>query len=329
MSNQAAFLTATQSPFEIRPVPIPTPKPNEIVIKTAASFGPAVFPFLQLPTIIGEDLAGTITPVGSLVANFKPGDHVAALSLAAFQRHVAVPSHLAIPIPSSLPFEQAAVLPLRLSVAAQALFSKSYLALRLPISGGNTEQNNGSILIWGGSTSVGSNAIQLAKAAGYEVITTASPRNFEYVKSLGATGVFDYNSPTIKEELLAAFQGKKVVGAIANRAPTPEGHKVIVDTCAAVVKGIQGANRFLACTMVLREDAPEGVEAKFVQTFIEPGSEELAGEIYGGYVAKALASGEFVATPKAAVEGKGLEGIQGAIEVVAKGVSAVKVVVTI
>ncbi len=46
------------------------------------------------------------------------------------------------------------------------------------------------------STSVGSNAIQLAVAAGYEVITTSSPRNFDYVKKLGASQVFDYNSKT-------------------------------------------------------------------------------------------------------------------------------------
>jgi NADPH:quinone reductase-like Zn-dependent oxidoreductase len=43
------------------------------------------------------------------------------------------------------------------------------------------------VLVWGGSTSVGSNAIQLAVAAGYEVITMSSPRNFEYVTPLGAS----------------------------------------------------------------------------------------------------------------------------------------------
>jgi NADPH:quinone reductase-like Zn-dependent oxidoreductase len=38
------------------------------------------------------------------------------------------------------------------------------------------------LLVWGGSTSVGSNAIQLGVAAGYEVVTTASPKNFDYVR---------------------------------------------------------------------------------------------------------------------------------------------------
>ena len=69
--------------------------------------------------------------------------------------------------------------------------------------------------MWGGSTSVGSNAIQLAAAAGYEVITTASPRNFDYVKSLGAAQVFDYNSPSVMPDIIAAFAGRTLAGAIA------------------------------------------------------------------------------------------------------------------
>lgn len=79
-------------------------------------------------------------------------------------------------------------------------------------------------MIWGGSTSVGCNALQLAKAAGYEVITTASPANFEYLKKLGASEVFDYNSSSVKEDLISAFNGKEVVGAVANAAPDPVDH---------------------------------------------------------------------------------------------------------
>jgi NADPH:quinone reductase-like Zn-dependent oxidoreductase len=46
------------------------------------------------------------------------------------------------------------------------------------------------VCLWRGSTSDGSNAIQLAVAAGYEVITTSSPRNFDYVKKLGPSHVY-------------------------------------------------------------------------------------------------------------------------------------------
>ncbi len=67
----------------------------------------------------------------------------------------------------------------------------------------------------GGSTSVGSNAIQLAVAAGYDVITTASPRNFDFVTSLGASHVFDYNSPSVVKDIIAAFDARSLAGAIA------------------------------------------------------------------------------------------------------------------
>jgi NADPH:quinone reductase-like Zn-dependent oxidoreductase len=49
-------------------------------------------------------------------------------------------------------------------------------------------------------------------AAGYEVITTASPRNFEYVKKLGASQGFDYNRSSIVEGLVDALKGKLMAG---------------------------------------------------------------------------------------------------------------------
>ena len=71
------------------------------------------------------------------------------------------------------------------------------------------------LLVWGGSTSVGSNTIQLAVAAGYEVITTASPKNFDYVKKLGASQAFDYRSKTVVGDLIHAFKDKTIAGALS------------------------------------------------------------------------------------------------------------------
>lgn len=75
------------------------------------------------------------------------------------------------------------------SVATKALFHRDFLALDLPSA--SSSPKGETVLIWGGSTSVGSNVIQLAVAAGYEVITTASPGRFEYLRGLGASQVFD------------------------------------------------------------------------------------------------------------------------------------------
>lgn len=59
------------------------------------------------------------------------------------------------------------------------------------------------MLVWAGSTSVGLNAIALAKLAGHPVISTASPRNHELVKSTGAEAVFDYKDPDVADKIKA------------------------------------------------------------------------------------------------------------------------------
>lgn len=71
------------------------------------------------------------------------------------------------------------------------------------------------LLVWGGTTSIGCNAIQLAIAAGYEVITTASLKDFDFVKKLGASQVFDYESKTIVDDLVHAFKAKTTAGTLS------------------------------------------------------------------------------------------------------------------
>jgi NADPH:quinone reductase-like Zn-dependent oxidoreductase len=60
------------------------------------------------------------------------------------------------------------------------------------------------IFIYGGSTAMGISGIQYAKASGLTVVTTASPKNHDYLKSLGADAIFDYKSPTLVEDVRAA-----------------------------------------------------------------------------------------------------------------------------
>jgi NADPH:quinone reductase-like Zn-dependent oxidoreductase len=69
--------------------------------------------------------------------------------------------------------------------------------------------------LWSGSPSVGSNAIQLAVAAGYEVIATALPKNFDYVRRLGAVEVFDNHSEAVVNDTIKALRNKQCAGAFA------------------------------------------------------------------------------------------------------------------
>ena len=57
------------------------------------------------------------------------------------------------------------------------------------------------VLVWAGSTSVGQWAIQLARAAGYHVITTASPKNHGVLQKMGAAEVYDYRDETVPDKI--------------------------------------------------------------------------------------------------------------------------------
>jgi len=337
-SNSAAYLTAQGAPLEVKEAPYPTPGDGEIIVQNKAiainpvdyatqMMGQAIFPWLQYPAINGYDVAGEVVEVGSNVSNFKVGDRVVAYSAVAFQTYSTVLAHTAAHIPASTTYEQASVIPLGLLTAVSGLFGKEYLALEYPTT--NPKPTGKTVLITGGATSVGCNAIQLAVAAGYEVISTSSPKNFDLVKKLGASKVFDYNSPTVWEDVLASFKGKESAGALAITAPGPPGPNPTLTACFDIVSKVDGT-KFVALTMVPPKEMPEGIGAKFCMPAFVTKDLELSKAIFADYLTPALAEGKFTPAPEAKVVGTGLEAIQGALDKLKKeGVSAAKIVVTL
>lgn len=130
---------------------------------------------------------------------------------AAYQEYVILQLPLAAKIPDNVKDEEAVVLPLCIDTAASGLFEEAGLGLTLPPSSAGKGK---AVLIWGGSSSVGTNAIQLLASSGYEVYTTASKHNHDYCKSLGAAQVFDYKDSSLIEDIVAALKGKDVVGGM-------------------------------------------------------------------------------------------------------------------
>ena len=294
--------------------------------------------------------------VGSSVTGFKVGDRVVGhapgtakkykkSSMGAFQSYTVLLAHMTTKIPDALSYESAAVLPLGLSTAACGLFQDDQLGLQLPTL--PPPKPTGKILlIWGGSSSVGSNAIQLAAAAGYEVITTASPKNFEYVKNLGASQVFDYNSKTVVQDIVNAFGDRTSAGALS------VGHGA-ADACLDVLAKCKG-NKFVSmATYPMPKQQPQRlVFAKTVYSYLSGlitiwiksksrgiGTKFIFGDslidngvgkaIYVDFLPEALAQGSYIAAPDPIVVGKGLEYIQAGFELQRKGVSAQKVVVSL
>jgi len=369
--NQALWLNAKRAPFTIGPAAYPAPRADEIVVRVRAvavnpfdraiqTMGDIITSWIPYPFVVGSDVAGDVVEIGRGVTRLKVGDRVLGFAAGsdkrrrsaaegAFQHYVVLIAHMASPIPDSMAFEEAAVLPLGLSTAACGLFQKDFLAMNAP-SAAPTPSGK-TLLVWGGSTSVGSNAIQLAVAAGYDVITTASPRNFGYAKQLGAREAFDYRSKTVIPDIIAALQGREIVGALAIGAGSAA-------ACIDIVGACKG-NRFvaLATPSASFDDVPAGrgrlrrlvpaiarmvagnitltlkAKRKGVRTKFIWGSDLIANEvgpmIFETFLPTALAEARFVAAPSPTVIGAGLAHIPDALERQRRGISAAKLVVTL
>ncbi|GAB4081007.1 zinc-binding alcohol dehydrogenase family protein [Modestobacter muralis] len=370
-SNTAAWITGKYAQLEVGPAPYPTPGADQVVVRGHAVAinpldwviqvaGPVAYRWLRYPTVLGSDVAGEVVEIGSAVTRFAVGDRVLGHAVGTdqdstspaegtFQQYTVLLERMASPIPDTLTYERAAVLPLALSTASAALFQTDLLGLRHPTA--SPERTGEVLLVWGGSTSVGSNAVQLAVAAGYDVVSTASPRNHEHVRSLGAGQVLDHSSPTVVADLIAALAGRTVVGAVALGATSlpacvqvvaaSTGRKVVVAASTPVsFEGLGDADRprlALPRTMLrlVGKTVAQQVRARRagVRTPFVFGTSlkhnEVSTAVYRDFLPAALAEGRYVAAPEPLVVGSGLECLQEAMDVQRRGVSARKVVVTL
>src|SRR5438067_2346192 len=183
-------------------VPQPHPGPGELLVRIhatgviatelewdetyqTATGGPRTLP------IPGRDLSGVVEEIGQGATTFAPGAEVYAMlgygrDGAEAEFTIALPSELA-PKPRTLDHVQAAAVPLTALTAWQALFVHASLAA------GQT------ILIHGAAGGVGVFAVQLARWAGAHVIATASARNRDFLRELGANEIIDYTTTRFEE----------------------------------------------------------------------------------------------------------------------------------
>jgi len=197
--------------------PVPSISDNEILVKVSAiAINPSDWKHARrstIPgTILGCDFAGIVVQAGSnLRVPVRVGDKVASSlrggvdkERGGFAEYVKVYADLAWIIPEeTYTFEEAATIGIPLYTSVIALYGPN--SLKLPQPGDADPPAPGTwLLVYGGSSSVGQYAIQLAKLSGYKVITTASKHNHELVKSLGADLVFDYNDPNVVKNMKEA-----------------------------------------------------------------------------------------------------------------------------
>ncbi|KAH5465942.1 hypothetical protein HBI22_163640 [Parastagonospora nodorum] len=338
MSNQAAWITEPKgNPLQVKEAPMPTAAKGQVVIKNKAI---AVNPvdwkiqdygiFLQkYPNVLGTDVAGEVHEVGEGVTHVKKGDRVLghAFSLVTndpaeggFQLYTKCNALVVQKIPASLDFKSATVLPLAISTAAACLFKKETLSLSMPTSASKPSASGKSVLIWGGSSSVGATAIQLAAAAGHKVVSVASKHNLNKIKDLGAEVAVDYNSSSATEDIIAALEGTEFAG-VCDCIGSSDAAKA----WAPIYKKLGGR---YGSVMPGAEGLPEDIQGASVFAPSVALDDKYVGDaVWGKFVPEALEAGALKALPPPVVVGSGLESVQKACDAQRKGVSFGKIVV--
>lgn len=189
-------------------VPLPSSlAPNEVLIKVyAAASNPKdwIHPYATGASInSGDDLAGLVVAFGSAVSRFKAGDKVAAFHpmgrpFGAYAEYAVAPEHTTFHVPDTMAFEEASTIPLVTATAALTLFRRQGYTPPWNSNATLENQAKGPLLVYAATTSLGTYAIKLAKAAGIGPIIAIGGGNSTYLKTLldneGGDVFLDYRS---------------------------------------------------------------------------------------------------------------------------------------
>lgn len=253
----------TEDVLDYTDVERPEPKADEVLVKVHVA---AVNPIdwktrdgagerlgLKLPIILGIDIAGVVEEVGDGIENFQPGDAVYGMTVSGlsggYAEYALANVDTMAPKPESLNFEKAAAIPIAALTAWQALFDVANL------------RRGQKILIAGASGGVGSMAVQLAKAKGAFVIGTASGKNEQFVRDLGADEFVDYTAQPFEEVVKDVDVVFDTIGS---------------DTCERAFQTLKkGGFLVSAAEPQAEEKAKEfGIQAAWL--FYQPSAEQLA-----------------------------------------------------
>lgn len=182
----------------------PEPEAEEVLIKIhAAAVNPIDWKLrygylkeklsFDFPIILGWDAAGIVEKIGKDVDSIQKGDRVFVRpelsNRGTYAEYTTAKEELVAKIPDNISFKEAAAVPLAGLTAYQCLIDVGKL------------ESGEKVLIHAGAGGVGSFAIQIAKKLDAYVATTASTKNVEFLKSLGADEVIDYTEADFSEEL--------------------------------------------------------------------------------------------------------------------------------
>lgn len=221
--------------LQLREVDKPTPKDNEVLIKVHAAtvtLGDCelrslkVASWLWLPlriyvglakpkrmTILGQELAGAVEAVGKAVTRFKPGDSVfgpTMLRLGAYAEYISLPEKYLVLKPDALSYAEAATIP------TGGVNGWHFLNVA-------KVQAGESVLINGAGGSIGTYAVQIAKALGAIVTAVDSAEKLAMLRSIGADQIIDYR----QEDFTKSGKSYDVIIDVVGKSPFGQSVQVL------------------------------------------------------------------------------------------------------
>ncbi|KAL5318347.1 hypothetical protein ACEPPN_013407 [Leptodophora sp. 'Broadleaf-Isolate-01'] len=229
--QNALFVTEVGKPVTVGTREIPTPGPNEVLIKVTATqllphdtygrdFG--LFIGQHLPFVLGSNIAGIVSKLGPDVIRYAVGDHIYGQgdpkavipNSSGLQQYAILRLDLSARIPAGFTDDQMATLPINAGTSFSALFHPEWLNFPPPFS---TEAKTfdyfkQKLVILGAGTQCGKLAIQFAKIVGIgTIIAVASIGREAELRDLGATHVIDRHSKNVVAEVQKASGGVEEV----------------------------------------------------------------------------------------------------------------------
>lgn len=209
--------------------PVPEPGTGEIRVRVrAVSLNPVDYKLAgrghenwSWPHILGLDVAGDVDSVGPGVDQWSRGDrvfyHGDLTKTGGFAEYATTTAHTTARIPDGVSYEAAAAIP------CAGLTAYEGVVRRLNVQRGHV------VWIQGGAGGVGGFGVQICASLGATVITTASSRNHDFVKQLGADYAIDYNTEDVVARIGEITGGRGVDGVLGtvDKAAADQGIRVL------------------------------------------------------------------------------------------------------
>jgi len=267
--------------LQVGQAPKPTPRAKEVLIRIHAASvckedpdmrAAPGFNGLLKPShpILGQELAGEVEAVGPEVSRFKPGDRVFGIdAFGAYAEYKCLSEDAALAhLPAGLSYAEAASLP------NGALTALPYLRDQGQIRRGQA------VLIYGASGSVGTAAVQLARAYGAEVTGVCSTSNLALVQALGAGRVVDYTREDFTRlghtyDLIFDAVGKLAFARCRSRLAKDGVFLTVIPSPAVLLHGLwaalAGGQRVRFAATGLRPAGQKAEDLRFIQRLVDAG----------------------------------------------------------